>query len=109
MQAHEHTPHEHTHEEDSYYLDQLCLVTLSGAFGAICLAMYFIKTSMLKRLLGEQFHLFVLVSGITLVALAMLRALSLWVQVGKERRAHEHDHEACCAHEHAHEHTHTIG
>ena len=56
--------HEHSHEEDSYYLDQLCMVTLSAAFGGICLALYFWKTAMLNDMLGQQFHLFVLLSGI---------------------------------------------
>src|SRR5579862_4094433 len=95
--------HDHSHEEDSYYLDQLCMVTLSAAFGGICLALYFWKTDMLTRLLGPQFHLFVLISGFTLVGLAILRASSLWVQVGKERKhdAHDHAHEA---HDHHHEH-----
>src|SRR6185295_14403633 len=81
--SHTHEHHTHEHEEDSYYLDQLCMVTMSAAFGAICLAMFFWKTDMLKRLLGEQFHMFVLISGFTLIGLALLRAASLWVQVGR--------------------------
>jgi len=109
--------HEHSHEDDSYYLDQLCMLTLSGAFGGICLALYFWKTDMLTRLLGPQFHLFVLISGFALVGLAILRALSLWVQVGKAPELHDHhhdagehchDHGAECQehHDHAHEHGH---
>ncbi len=112
--------HEHSHEDDSYYLDQLCMVALSGAFGGICLGLYYWKTDMLARLLGTQFHLFVVVSGFTLVGLAVLRAIALWVQVGKERHAalphvvhthdghtHEHgDHDHGCAGEHVHDHDH---
>src|SRR4029077_9302222 len=107
MGEHDHT---HTHEEDSYYLDQLCMVTLSAAFGGICLAMYYWKTDMLTRLLGPQFHLFVLISGFTLVGLAVLRAYSLWVQVGKEKldehshEHHDHAHHHHEDHDHAHEH-----
>src|SRR5947209_11788884 len=114
MAEHDHT---HTHEEDSYYLDQLCMVTMSAAFGGVCLALYFWKTDMLTRLLGPQFHLFVLISGFTLVGLAVLRGLSLWVQVGREKHAHhhgtheheqpahDHEHDNCChdGHEHSNE------
>src|SRR5262249_34105909 len=117
--------HHHTHEhtEDSYYLDQLCMITMSAAFGGICLAMFFWKTDMLTRLLGPQFHLFVLISGCTLIGLAVLRAASLWVQAGREKHAHEHAHhehahpehedEAHChdhgagGHDHGHDHAHT--
>ncbi len=92
--------HEHSHEDDSYYLDQLCMVALSGAFGAVCLALYFWNTEMLTRLLGQQFHLFVLISGITLVTLAILRSISLWAQVGRQKPdLHDHEH-----HAHTHEH-----
>jgi uncharacterized repeat protein (TIGR03943 family) len=118
----------HAHEEDNYYLDQLCMVTMSAAFGGICLAMFFWKTDMLTRLLGPQFHLFVAISGFTLVGLAVLRAASLWVQVGRKRHAHDHndehddqvsghadschDHGTCHhddehSHGHAHDHAHT--
>src|SRR6516225_9604212 len=39
--GHEHGPshdHSHSHDEpDTYFIDQLCMVGLSGAFGVICL------------------------------------------------------------------------
>ncbi|MCI0333108.1 MAG: hypothetical protein L0228_07785 [Planctomycetes bacterium] len=96
--------HDHHHGEDSYYIDQLCMVALTGAFGGICLALYFWQTTMLSRMLGQQFHPYVLASGIVLVGLAVLRSLSLWVQVGKEApHAHDHQHHE---HEHGHEHSH---
>jgi uncharacterized repeat protein (TIGR03943 family) len=120
MADHHHT---HEHQEDSYYLDQMCMVTMSAAFGAICLALYFWKTDMLTRLLGPQFHLFVLISGFTLIGLAFLRAVGLWLEASRERHAHDHDHlhdhdpahahadhghdHGCdCGHEHGHEHVH---
>lgn len=94
--------HDHHHDDDSYYLDQLCMVALSAAFGCVCLGLYFWKTVMLRHLLGPQFHVFLVISGFTLVTLAVLRAIGLWVQVGRERQlAHDHVH----AHDgHAHEH-----
>ena len=33
--------HHHDHEDDTYFVDQLCMVGLSGAFGVICLCLYF--------------------------------------------------------------------
>src|SRR5437763_3341510 len=95
-QPHEHVhdhAHDHSHGEDNYYIDQLCMVLFSAAFGAICLALYFLKTDMLTRLLGPQFHLFVLISGCALGFLAVLRAASLWMQVGRSSHNHHHDHD----------------
>ena len=121
--------HHHEHENDAYYIDQLCMVGLSGAFGAICLSMYFWNTSMIKLLLGEQFHPFVLGSGVVLLLLALIRGATLWVESGADE--HQHDHHAesiasgtppisataitaphhhhdgvACDHDHSHEHDH---
>jgi hypothetical protein len=80
----------HHHEDETYFLDQICMVALSGAFGVICLCMYFLQQGMLYRLLGEQFHPFVLASGVALVLIALVRAATLWSQAGAV--AHEnHD------------------
>jgi hypothetical protein len=107
---------DHQHEEDTYFLDQLCMIALSGAFGAICLAMYFIQQGMLYRLLAPQFHPFVLASGITLLVISLVRGAVLWNEAGVRRAAladadHHHDadcghlHEDC-GHDHAHSHAH---
>src|SRR5262245_48833415 len=74
--------HEHHHADDTYFLDQICMVALSGAFGVICLSLYFIQKSMLNLLLGQQFHAFVLGSGIALVVIAVIRAGMLWSMAG---------------------------
>ena len=43
----------HLHEDsDTYYLDQLCLIALSAAFGGVCLTLYFLNFSMLKIMLA---------------------------------------------------------
>lgn len=105
--------HHHHHEaDDTYYLDQLCMIALSGAFGAVCLSLYLWQTAMLNLLLGTQFHLLVLISGVVLVFMALLRGVSLWTSVGKTE-AHSHDHEhhhhehgESCGHSHDHEHHH---
>jgi uncharacterized repeat protein (TIGR03943 family) len=94
----------HLHEDsDTYYLDQLCLVALSAAFGGVCLSLYFWQTSMLALLLGPQFHGFVLASGVVLLGLAVIRAVILWLSSGKVSRAHHHEHDH---HGHDHEHCH---
>src|SRR5581483_11233007 len=91
---HHHHHHDHGHEDDTYYVDQLCMVGLSGCFGVICLCLYVWKQQMLTLLLGPQFHLFVLLSGVALTSLALVRGISLWSQAGKAvPHAHDHTHE----------------
>jgi hypothetical protein len=110
MSAHDHAHDHHHHDDgDTYFLDQSCMIGISGAFGAICLAMYIMNLmtpadgqSMLGLLLGPQFHLFVLGSGIALVAISLVRAVTLWRQAGSPVHAHNHDH----AHDHDHHHDH---
>jgi hypothetical protein len=117
----------HQHEEDTYFLDQLCMIALSGAFGAICLAMYFIQQGMLYRLLAPQFHPFVLASGIALVVISAIRGAVLWSEAGARRAAlvetdhldesdsghshddpgHDHAHSHAHAHSQAHAHSHS--
>src|SRR5438128_8580646 len=97
----------HLHEHsDTYYLDQLCLIALSAAFGGVCLTLYFLNTNMLQLMLGSQFHDLVALSGFVLVGLAVTRGVILWRQVGKLKaagaHAHSHGHEGCCDHEHEH-------
>ena len=101
--------HDH-HEDETYFLDQICMVALSGAFGVICLCLYFLQQGMLYRLLGTQFHPFVLASGIALVVLAVVRAGMLWSMAGPKIEDHSHGHDGCCQDEsHSHEHSHSHG
>jgi len=92
--------HQHA-EDETYFLDQICMVALSGAFGVICLCLYFLQQGMLNRLLGPQFHPYVLASGAVLVVIAVLRAGLLWSQAGAKG-----EHAACCPDEHDHGHAH---
>ncbi|MCI0457214.1 MAG: hypothetical protein L0Z62_09575, partial [Gemmataceae bacterium] len=118
--------HTHDHDHDTYYLDQMCLIALSAAFGGICLALYFsaqgtqpegAEPPMLTLLLGPQFHPFILVSGIALLVLAAARAVIVWRSAGSapahthtpnhaHAHDHAHDHEHCHDHDHAHSHEH---
>jgi hypothetical protein len=74
---------------------------------------------MLVLILGSQFHLWVLGSGIVLLGMAAIRAVTLWQSAGKSRSPHDHDHDhehdsgyahnhehAHCSHDHGHEHHH---
>ena len=116
---HEHGHDHHHHDDgDTYFLDQICMVGISGAFGAICLALFFSNMmttegqTMLGRLLATKFHPWILGSGIGLVLIAAIRGLTLWRQAGAPAHAHEHvhDHGECghdhgaCDHEHGHHH-----
>lgn len=103
--------HDHHHDGDTFYLDQICMVGISGFFGAICLALYITNAlaaegsqPMLALVLGRQFHLFVLLSGIALVVIAAVRAVALWGQAGKPAHVHHHDHDHDRDHEHQHDH-----
>ncbi len=106
----------HHHDDETYFLDQICMVALSGAFGVICLCMYFLQKGMLYRLLGTQFHPFVLASGITLVVIAVVRSGMLWSMAGAKMTLKEHDHDHTPEpghggheHSHGHEHAHSHG
>ncbi|MFO0865119.1 MAG: hypothetical protein U0744_10795 [Gemmataceae bacterium] len=99
--------HEHDHENESYYLDQLCMIALSGAFGVICLALYFWQQWMLRLMLDPKFFQFILISGIMLIMLALIRGFLLWREVAEERTAPAgaggHSH---AGHSHSHGHDH---
>jgi len=101
MAAHQH------HDDEAYYLDQLCMIALSGAFGVICLALYFWQQWMLRLLLDPKFFQFILVSGVILVVLSVIRGYLLWCEVGQDAAAPHaaggHDHGG---HSHSHGHDH---
>lgn len=110
--------HDHSHEGDTYFLDQLCMVGLAGTLGVICICLYFWRTEMLQSLLGPQFHLFVLGSGVALLVVALVRAVHLWFSADQPAPEHHHDHahththshapgEECSGHDHSHAHAHT--
>ncbi len=91
--------HDHHHENDSFYLDQLCLIGISGAFAAICVTLYLVRQNMLRAMFGPLdqtwFGWFVFVSGIILAVLVFFRALAVWRSVGNPAlrgMGPEHDH-----------------
>jgi hypothetical protein len=108
--------HDHHHHDDNYYVDQLCMIALCGAYGAIAVSLYFFNRSMLNLLVGPQFHNYVLWGGLALVVMVVVRAAMLWVAVGRKAQTapatcdhghdHHHHHEDGHACDHAHEHGH---
>jgi hypothetical protein len=107
--------HHHHHHDDNYYVDQLCMIALCGAYGAIAVSLYLWNRQMLNLLVGPQFHNYVLWGGIALLVMVMTRAVVLWISVGRKpqtapalhEHGHDHSHEHCdhdhaCGHEHHH-------
>jgi hypothetical protein len=93
--------HDHNHGDGKeYYLDQLCTIGLTGAIGGVCIMLY--QQNVLRLMLAPAFFLPVLIGGIALVALAVVRGVFLWIEVGKKPAAHSHGPD--CHHDHAHEH-----
>jgi hypothetical protein len=107
--AHDHMhnhDHEHGQDTDTYFLDQLCLIALSGAFAGVCLTLYFWQPQMLELMLAQPFHKFVLWSGIALAVLVVIRAVALWQEAGQQWNRHDHayGHEHVLEHAHSHHH-----
>lgn len=114
--AHDHH-HHHGEAGDTYFLDQVCMLALGGAFGVICLTLFFWQKAMLNLLLGQQFHIFVVVSGGILLVLAVIRAATLWIEASPtaadrlhaDEGHHHHEHSEHCDHDHVacdHDHGH---
>jgi hypothetical protein len=93
--------HVHTAgDKNVYYLDQLCTIGFCGALGVVQILLW--NYGVLNIILDPKFHMPVLLSGIVLTALAVVRAIALWVAVGQARAAEHHD----CDHDHEHHHDH---
>jgi hypothetical protein len=111
--------HDHHHENnDTYYLDQLCMIGVCGAFAAAAITLYYWQQPILNTMFlqGSLFQEFVVWSGFALLALVLVRAATLWMAVGQPASAaacghvhahdHHHEHGADCDHDHDHHHDH---
>src|SRR5271155_5245199 len=105
--------HSHSHSEDnqSYLMEQLCTIGISGALGGIGIAMYVQSLgnpkSMLGIILTPGFHWMVMAAGIGLVSCAVIRAVFLWLEVGRRTPALvalQTVRAPACCHDHAHDH-----
>ena len=73
--------HDHQHDSETYYLDQLCMIGVCGAFAAAGVVLYVWKTPILVIMFGSgsMFHDLVLWSGICLLIMVLVRAVTLWI------------------------------
>jgi hypothetical protein len=108
--------HDHEHmDRQEYYLEQICTIALSGALAGVAIMMYTSPNGLF--FLANMFRLPVFWGGITLLALVIVRAVTLWISVGKAVPAlalthpdghvhshgdHHHHHDETCGHEHSH-------
>lgn len=119
--GHAHAQHHHHHDHGDEYLEQLFTIGLCGAFGAVAVALAVptltssdpASASILRIILHPDFHPFVLVAGIVLLAMTLIRVLSLWQESGAHAH-HDHgpdcNHGTGCGHDHGHgDHDHSHG
>ena len=91
--------HHHHHGADAareYFTEQLLTIFVVGMFGFAAVRLY--QTGMLEFVLAPQFRLPVLIGGVGVLALVVVRAVSVWREAGRTQAHHHHDH----GHEHGH-------
>src|SRR5438445_4064486 len=92
--------HDHPHHGESlrdYFTRQLPTILVVGSFGFVAIRMYL--NGMVGLILVPQFWIPVLVGGIGVLAVVVLRAISVWREAG-EVNAHQHNHDHAHADEH---------
>jgi hypothetical protein len=109
--AHGHDHHHHGGSLRDYFVEQLLTIFVVGMFGLVAVLMY--QDGRLRYILAKEFHLPVLIGGITVLLLVAVRAVSVWREAGRagahghaHAHAHDHDHHHH-DHTHAHDHGHT--
>jgi hypothetical protein len=99
--------HDHSHDPQTYLTEQLCTIGACGTLGIVAVLMWW--QGGLDSVLVPAFHIPVMLGGATLLVLAAIRGVALWVEVGRPQEAASHAH-ACCGHHHdCHEHEPTAG
>jgi hypothetical protein len=97
--------HDHSHgDRNAYYLDQLFTIAVCAALGGVCVMLWY--SGKVKFMLDSKFFIWVLLGGLTLLALVLIRALALWQSVDEAAAAEPHDHHH---HDHDHDHNHDHG
>src|SRR4051812_11739488 len=99
-------PHSHQGDErSSYYLDQLFMIGVCGAVAAVTIMLW--RSGSLNTLLHEKFALAVGAGGLSLLALVIVRAVSVWTSVDKDSdKDAGHVNGPGCEHNHGHDHGH---
>ena len=97
--------HDHSHGDPAqFYLEQLFTIGVCAAFAGVTLILYFSGT--LNLLLAVKFHIWVLLGGAALLAMAVINGVSVWLSAGAAApHPHAHDHD----HDHAHDQAHGNG
>jgi hypothetical protein len=103
--------HDHSHgDRNAYYLNQLFTIAVCGALGGVAVMLWYSGT--LRYMLHPKFYLWVLLGGLTLLALVAIRALAVWRSVDEAPHTHDHEHNhEHCGHDHGpcdHDHDHGI-
>ncbi|HKI33509.1 MAG TPA: hypothetical protein VKA46_16765 [Gemmataceae bacterium] len=115
--------HDHSHDTQSYYVEQLCTIAIAGALGGIAVMLY---REDLLFFVADKVKPWVLGGGIALLVVVALRAVAVWLQAGRtpaegsekgndhphdhdQEPCHEHAHGAGCDHNHDHDHDHGHG
>ncbi len=92
--------HDHAHDPQTYYVEQLCTIGICGALGGIAVMLY---RNNLLYFIAPKVQFWVVLGGVALLVLVAIRAFAVWMQAGRTPAvAHEHDHD----HEHCHDHSH---
>jgi uncharacterized protein len=90
----------------AYYLDQLFTIGVCGALAGVTIMLW---RSGLSKMLAEKFHIWVGLGGLSLLALVVVRAVSLWRSVDESAEepadhghshGHAHGEGAACEHDH---------
>jgi hypothetical protein len=103
----------HVHAKDSnYFIEQLCTIGVCGALGGVAITMWAIPNGLFflgpqfQAPFGEPWLSPVLWGGIAIVTFVLIRAVAVWVSVGKPIAADAHDHSHVHKQDHVHEHDH---
>ena len=65
-----HMAHAHDHSHGDHKLEQICTLIISGLLGLVCILLY--AKNALGLILAKQFHMPVLLGGISLLGLVGL-------------------------------------
>jgi hypothetical protein len=112
--------HDHQHDTNTYYFEQLFTIGTCAALGFATI-MWWVRANQatdatgargLSLFIVQRYHPLVLGGGIGLLALVVIRAIAVWRSVDRSveanglTAAHDHEHEHEHHHEHEHEHDH---
>ena len=103
--------HDHHHgDRNAFYMEQLFTIGACGAFAGVTLLLWY--SDSLKFLLAPKFHIWVFLGGATLLGMAVINAVAVWLSAGDAQavpingHSHDHDHDHANGHAHDHDHAH---